>query len=476
MPPRLDFTEASIPVLIRKLAVPTSIGFFFNTMFNVVDTYFAGLISTTAQASLSLSFPVFFIILSLGMGVGTGTTALIANALGRRNEEEAMIYARQAIVFGFVLSVLLAVIGYLIVPHLFRFMNAEGAYLEEALTYMNVILISTVTFLLNGILNGILSSRGDTLSFRNFLIAGSLLNVGLDPLLIYGFWIIPPLGIGGIALATVLIQVAGLVYMGYRVRCTELFAQIRPELFKPRNDYLKEIARQGFPASINMMTIAIGIFIITYFVSKFGKDGVAAYGIATRIEQIALLPTIGLNIAAITIVGQNFGAGHLGRITEAYRKNLKYGVIIMSAGMVWVFLFAGQLMKIFTDDGSVIDIGTQYLRIAIIIFNSYVLMNISVAVLQGLKKPMFAIWIGLYRQLLMPVTVFTLLTDVWGLGLTAIWWGIAGINWSSAVISVIFTLHKLRRSGIISSDSGIIPRNSGDRSAVTDASAGRQDS
>ena len=149
---------------------------------------------------------------------------------------------------------------------------------------------------------------------------------------------------------------------------------------------------------------------------------------------------------------------------------------IMSIGMVWVFLFAGQLMRLFTDDGPVIEIGSHYLRIATVIFNSYVLMNISVAILQGLKKPMFAIWIGLYRQLLMPLSVFTLITDVWGFGLPGIWWGIAGINWSSAVISVIFTLHKLRRTGIISSESEIIQQNSGGRSAVTDTAAGRQDS
>ena len=441
---KLDFIETPIPLLIRKLAIPTSVGFFFNTMFNVVDTYYAGMISTLAQAGLAISFPVFFIIVSVGMGVGTGTTALISNALGKRDEESAKLYARQALVFGFVLSVVLAVIGYITVPYLFKFMNAEGEYLQLALEYMNVILVCTVTFLMNGILNGILSSRGDTVSFRNFLIVGSILNLGLDPLFMFGAFGIPGLGMAGIALATVMIQLGGIFYLGYRVRRTELFALIEPELFRPRKQYFKEIAEQGFPASINMMSIAIGIFIITWFVSRFGDDSVAAYGIATRVEQIALLPTIGLNIAALTIVGQNFGAGHLDRVKEAYRKNLKYGIIIMSAGMVWVFLLSDHLVGLFTEDEPVIDIGTQYLKIATVIFNSYVLMNVSVAVLQGLKKPMFAIWLGLYRQVIMPITVFSLFAEVLEFGLPGIWWGIAGINWSAAIISVVFTLRKLR--------------------------------
>lgn len=445
MPPRLDFSELPIPVLIRKLALPTSIGFFFNTMFNVVDTWFAGMISTTAQAGLALSFPVFFIIVSVGMGIGTGTTALIANALGKRDEEEARIFARQALVFGFVISVALSVIGYLTVPYLFRFMNAEGEFLELSLAYMNVILLATVTFLMNGVLNGILSSRGDTVSFRNFLMAGALFNVFLDPVLMFGWFGLPAMGIAGIALATVIIQFGGTLYLGYRVRRTELFAIIDWQIFYPRWPYLREIMKQGFPASFNMLTIAVGIFIITWFVSAFGEAGVAAYGIATRIEQIALLPTIGLNIAAITIVGQNFGAGNISRIKEAYHKTLKYGLIIMSIGMVWVFLFSAPLMRLFTDHQEVINIGSTYLRIATLIFNAYLLLNVSIAVLQGLKMPMFAVWAGLYRQFIMPVTVFTLFAQVFGFGLIGIWWGIAGINWSAALISVYFTMRKLKQ-------------------------------
>ncbi|MCF8364368.1 MAG: MATE family efflux transporter [Bacteroidales bacterium] len=444
MPAKLDFIETPIPQLIKKLAIPTSVGFLFNTMFNVVDTYFAGQISTFAQAGLAISFPVFFIILSVGMGIGTGTTALISNALGRRDEETAKIFARQALVFGFLLSVLLSVIGYLSVPYLFKFMSAEGETLTMALEYMNVVLICTVTFLLNGILNGILSSRGDTMSFRNFLVAGSILNIGLDPLLMYGAFGIPGIGISGIALATVLIQGGGVLYMGYRVRRTELFAQIEPELFVPDKKYFAEIAKQGFPASINMMTIAVGIFIITWFISRFGDAGVAAYGIATRIEQIALLPTIGLNIAALTIIGQNYGAGHINRVIETYRKSLKFGAIIMSFGMVWVFLLSHYLVGLFTTDQEVIEIGALYLQIAVIIFNAYVLMNISVAVLQGLKKPMFAIWIGLFRQVLMPVLLFSLLAEILGFELLGIWWGLVIINWTAAIISVLFTLRKLK--------------------------------
>ncbi len=438
MSQKIDFTVSPIPQLVRKLAIPTSVGFFFNTMFNVVDTYYAGLISTSALAGLSLSFPVFFIILSLGMGIGTGTTALIANVLGHGDEQKAKNYARQAVLFGFLISMILSVVGYLSAPHLFRLMNAEGEVLQLSLDYMNVVLACTLFFLLNGILNGILSARGDTRSFRNFLIAGSILNIGLDPVFMFGWFGLPEMGVAGIALATVIIQFFGTVYMFYRVGRNGFFSPLDLKFFKPQKQYFIEIAQQGFPASLSTMTVAVGIFIITYFISFYGQFGVAAYGIATRIEQIALLPTIGLNVAAITIAGQNFGAGFYDRIKETHRKNLKYGAIVSTTGMVWVFLFAHQLMALFTDSTEVVEIGATYLRIATIIFYSYVIMNISISVLQGIKKPMFAIWIGLYRQIIMPLALFPLFAGIFDLQLMGIWWVIACINWSAAIISLLY--------------------------------------
>ncbi len=123
-----DLTTGDIPKQIRAIAVPASVGFFFNTMYNVVDTYFGGLASTDALAALSLSFPVFFIIIALGTGVSTGATALIANAVGERDEDKARIYASQAISFSILVSLFLTIIGYHISPFLFQLLGAQGQY------------------------------------------------------------------------------------------------------------------------------------------------------------------------------------------------------------------------------------------------------------------------------------------------------------------------------------------------------------
>jgi Na+-driven multidrug efflux pump len=213
----------------------------------------------------------------------------------------------------------------------------------------------------------------------------------------------------------------------------------------PKPGYFKEIARQGFPASLNMITVGVGIFVITYFISKFGKEAVAAYGIATRVEQIVLFPTIGLNTATLTIVAQNNGAKLFGRIRETLALALRYGGILMGIGTIGVFLLAEQLMGLFTSDEKVVEIGATYLRIAAFVFYAYVILYVNVAALQGVKRPMYAIWIGLYRQIIAPIIVFYFLTQILDFGLMAIWWGIFSVTWSAAVITFFYARRLLRK-------------------------------
>lgn len=436
--PGQDLTRGSVSRHIRRIAVPASIGFFFNTMYNAVDTYFAGILSTEALAALSLSFPVFFIVIAMGTGVGTGSTALISNALGEGDRETAMAYTAQSLTFALASGIFLTLSGLAASPFLFRLLGAEGSYLALTLQYMNVIFYGAVFFILAYVVNASLNAQGDTESFRNFLIAGFFLNILLDPWFMFGWFGFPALGIAGVAWATVFIQLGGCVYLLYRAVRTGLLCRECLSLLRPKLGYFAHIAGQGFPAGLNMMTVAIGAFVITYYVSAFGKAAVAAYGTALRIEQIALLPAIGLNVATLALAGQNNGARRMDRVRESLATALRYGLWIMAAGALMVFLAAGPLMKIFTDDDTVIHAGTAYLRIAAFISWAYVILYISVSALQGLKRPFFAVYIGLARQIVVPVAVFSVLQYA-GAGLSWIWWGIFGITWAAALVALFYT-------------------------------------
>lgn len=436
---RLDMVGEPVPRLVRSLAIPASIGMVFNTMYNVVDTYFGQYLATEGLAALSLSFPLFFVIIAAGSGVATGATALISNALGRGDEQRAVHLQAQAVSFGILMAILLTAVGLAVAPAAYRFMGATDAVLVLALQYIRVILFGTVFFLLNQIINSGLASRGDSKSLRNALFIGLLLNIALDPLLLFGFAPlgIPAMGAAGIALATVLIQGVNVGYMSTRARAFGSFAGALPRDFVPKMSTFREIAQQGVPASLNMMTVALGMFIINFFIARAGSTaGLAAYGVALRVEQIALLPSIGLTTAILAIGGNNFGAGRMDRVRETYRVALRYGFLIMVVLLAVILPFAGQLMSIFTDDPEVVAIGRQYLYIAGLIYYAYVILFSSVSLMQGMKRPMPALWIGLYRQLLAPVAVFYLFSEVFGWGLLGIWWGILVVTWSAALVAL----------------------------------------
>lgn len=441
----MDLVADPIPKLIRKIAIPASVGFFFNTMYNVVDTYFAGLISTDALAALSLSFPIFFILIAVGTGISQGATALMSNSLGSNDHDQAVRYFFQSISFGVLLAVALTIIGLVITPSLFKLLGATDSYLQLCRDYMDIILIGTVLILLQNIINAALNAQGNTTTFRNVLIVGFVLNLILDPWFMFGGLGIPPLGIKGLALATVIVQMIGGAYLLFAVRKSRLWDGMHWRELVPSKQHFIDIAKQGFPASINMMTVALGIFVITWFISRFSTAGVAAYGIATRVEQIILLPTIGLNIAVLTLTGQNNGAKRWDRVREIWITSMIYGLGMMVIGGIILFLVCTPLMGFFTQDTQVIEIGSDYLKIAAITLCSYVILFQTVFMLQGLKRPMYAIWIGLYRQIVAPCAVFYLLAFVLNWELSGIWWGIFLVTWSAAIVTLLYGRRTLSR-------------------------------
>ena len=439
-------TEGSIRKHILRIAVPTSTGMFFNTMFNVVDTYFAGQLGTASLAGMSASFSVFFILTAMTAGVGTGIAALLSNAIGRKDHPTADRLTANGLLLAVVVGCVLTVLGVLFAPYLLALLGASGDAYAEGSRYVSCIYTGSLFFALNSAMNALLSSRGLTKPYRNFLIFGFLLNLILDPLFIFGWLGLPKLGTMGVALATVIIQFVGTVYLSFKVR---KLIDVKLEKLSPKQFSLqkqREILGQGIPAALNMLTIAIGIFVINFFIYRFGNDAsTAGYGAGMRVEQIALLPAIGLNTATLTLVGQNYGAGQLDRVRETFFTALKIGLAIMVVGIAIIFPLAPLLIGLFNDDPAVVFEGTRYLRIDMTAFFGYVIINICLSMLQGLKKPHYAIWVGIYRQLAMPALLFWLLGDVLELGLPGVWWGIVATVWTGALGMLYLARNEYRK-------------------------------
>ncbi len=432
----MSLTTDPIPRLIWRIALPMSIGMFFNTMFNVVDTLCAGWLGTEALAALSLSFPVFFVVMATGSGLSQGTTALMANYLGGGRGDEARHVFAQSLLLSLGAGVVLSAVGLAVSPAVFRLLGAEGGYLETVLAYMRPILIGSVFILLPMALNAALMASGETRHFRNFLIGGFVANCALNPVLMWGLGPFPEMGVGGLALSTVLIQVGGVAFLGWQAWKSPAGDGLRVHHFKPDPAVLRAIAGQGVPAALNMLTIALGIFVITWFVQRFGKDAVAAIGVATRIEQIVLLPTLGLNSAVLSIVGQSHGAGLPQRVRETWLTAVKAGAVLMLACGALVWLLREPAMRLFTPDETVIGHGSDYLLTSAVTLAAYPTIFITVFAMQGVKRPGYGLWLGLYRQLLAPVLVFHALAFGLGWGLWGVWWGITFVTWSAALFSI----------------------------------------
>ncbi|CDR34645.1 MATE family efflux transporter [Criblamydia sequanensis] len=424
----MDLTEGNIPHHLKTIAIPASIAFLFNTLFNVVDTFFAGWVSTNAQAALTLSFPVFFIVVAIIQGVSTSTAALIGNALGEQDNRKISLFKAQALLFGFILSIFISIVGFYSAKSLFLLMRAHGEPLHLATNYMQAIFLASFFPVTSYAFHGIFIAYGEARPLRNWLIAASIINAFLNPLLIFGGFGLPALGFQGIAFATIISFILGTFYMGYKLVKERYIGDVKFTDFYPNFGILKELASQIIPSSLNMMAIAIGVFVVTGFVQIFGDKAVASYGIGTRIQQLFLLPIIGLSTAAIAIIGQNNGAKKFNRIDEVVRLALLWSAPLLLLGF-FIMLFSPEaLMKIFTKDHEVIEYGSLFLRIGAFTSWAYSGLIIFTSALQGLKRAPLSLIIGIIRQVIFPILLIPFTLKIAGGGLNTIWLTTLGIN------------------------------------------------
>jgi len=398
-------------------------------------------LSATALAALSLAGPVFFLVFTLGIGVGQATNALVGNELGADQLGRAQRLAFQSMVFATLVSILAALLTYWQLPTLFNLMGGEDPYIAPASRYMTIMLFGTTLFSLSMVINSVLNTRGDTRSYRNAQFVGLLANIGLDPLFMFTLG----MGVKGVAVATVLIQFGVVAYLFNKVIKLDFMRLPRVADFIPHVTHFVELAKQSIPTTLSMLLVAAGSFIIVAYGSKFGESAMAAYGIALRIEQLILLPVIGLNIAALSLTGVNYGAMLIARVRQTFNTGVTYAIVLTAVGAIPLVFFGDVLMRIFTRDAQVISIGVDYLRIEALILPAYAITFIANAVLQGLKKPMYTLYSNVMRQVIGQLVLFYLAIEVLELGINGVWFSVLAINWIMAAVNWWLYLFRIQK-------------------------------
>ncbi|MDC3036482.1 MATE family efflux transporter [Candidatus Pelagibacter sp.] len=431
-------TKDPIWFLLRKVTIPASVGSLFQTFYNLVDTWFAGKISAEAIGAIAKSFPIYFTIIAVGVGIGAATNAMIGNSIGEKKNRVASMYIAQSLIYALLISVLVTIFGLNASDYLLGIMGSDADGIVLTREYLDIIFYGTFIVLIQISLNGTLNAQGDTKSYRNVLIFSFFLNIFLNPLFIWGYGIIPAFGIAGLAIATVISQLIGTIYLAYKVNNCKIREYLKLVCFIPKFEYLNPLTRQSVPVMFSMLFIGVGIFNILYFIGQFGDLATAGYGAALRVEQVFLLPVIGLNTAVLSIGGQNFGAKAYNRIRELYTKALFFGSSFMAVAGIILFFGAEFFVSLFTDNQEAIKHGAIYLKVAALIGPIYPVFFITTAVFQAVKKPLYSLYLSILRLTAFPFLSLWYVINIRGGDYEDIFYTIMATNWAMGIAVLIF--------------------------------------
>jgi putative MATE family efflux protein len=358
-----DYTEGSLNRAILLLAVPMVLEMVLESLFAVVDVFWVGRLGANAVATVGLTESMLSLVFAVGMGLSLSTTAMVARRIGEKDPEGAADAAVQAIALGFVVSVAIGLPCLLLAPKLLALMGAGPEIVATGSAYTRICLGGSCAVLLLFLNNAIFRGAGDAAMAMRLLWVSNIINLILDPCLIFGVGPFPRLGVTGAALATFIGRSIGVLYQFYRLlkgteRIHILTRQIRLHL-----DVLLRLVRVSLTGILQFAIAHTSWIGLVRIVSIFGAAALAGYTIAIRIVIFVILPSWGLSNAAATLVGQNLGAGKPERAETAVWRTGLYNMIFMGAVGVFFVLFAESVVRLFTHDPSVVPLGADCLRI-----------------------------------------------------------------------------------------------------------------
>jgi putative MATE family efflux protein len=433
-----DLTVGPMALHFRRLAIPAALGMLFATLYNVVDVYFAGRLSTDAQAGLAIGYQAFFILMALGFGLSSALSALVSNAKGSGETTNVRKYISQGLIYAVILTLLSIIIGLFIGPKLIGLVSEPGSYRDAGLGYFGWLIFALPGFLIAYGGNGILQAHGDTLSMQRALMVAFVANIILNPLFMFGisgFW--SGMGFNGIAAATITSQTCVMLFILLKIFQLEAMHSLKLSEFMPSIDTFKQITSQLLPASTAMMVMFISGFVVQFALKQFGGHAVAAYGVALRIEQILLLPVLGMTGALLPIAGQNFGAKEYDRVRSALKYCWKAGFVMSIIAVPSLLFGASFAMSLFTNDPDVIRAGSSYLRVDAFLFPIYMMLFSINSILQAFKKAIWTLYISIYRQGFGVAFFVWVFISIFNFDVQGVWLGIATAVSSGWILSFV---------------------------------------
>ena len=398
--PQARLTTGAVGRQLVDMTVPVLFGIFTMMMQGFVDAYFIGRVGDRELAALSFAFPVLMIVTSVAIGLGAGTSSVVARAIGAHDHRRARRLATDSLILSFGITAVICMVGYLTIAPLFRLLGAPEDMLPLIGGYMRI-LYAGVPFVVVGMV-GMSSMRatGDTRLPSMLMVIAAVVNIALDPILIFGVGPVPAMGLNGAAMAALLARAAIFVGTLYLMRMRlDMLTFNKPDPGELRKSWA-DILHVGIPAAATNAIIPVATGVITAMLARYGTEAVAGFGVASRVESLTLVMFYAMSAVIGPFVGQNMAAGKADRIFLALRL---CAIFCIGAGLVIAVLLAGLgnlIPMLFSENPNVTGVATQFLYIVPISYGAYGVVMIMNASFNGMGKPMPAVYISVARMVL----------------------------------------------------------------------------
>lgn len=383
-----DLTTGSIFKRLIALALPMMVGMVGMMVFNLVDTYFVGKLGKSELAAMSFTFPVVMFKGTLAMGLGIGASAVISQAIGRKDKLRTQELTTCGLMLGVLVSTVAMVIGFTTMDPVFKLLGADETNLGLIKQYMQVWFWGLPAFVIPMMGNNAIRAAGNTVIPSVVMMVAIVVNIVLDPILIFGWGPVPALGLAGAAWATIISRLLTLMVALYYLHFH--FDMLRNP-FRHAMPYLqawREVLHIGLPAALSQMLLPLSVGVLTRLVAGYGEDAVAAFGIGGRIEMFALSPVVALCAVMTPFAGQNLGAQKFCRLRQTHQ--IGAGLAMAGGLLIAAILILCRRQAVETFNGSeeVVRIASLYLAVVPIGYGLQGVIGTSTALLNGLKRPL----------------------------------------------------------------------------------------
>ena len=418
-----------------SLAMPMAFGIAAIILFTVVDTFYVGRLGAEQLAAMGFTFPISYIVMSIAMGLSVGTSSTIARAIGEGHQLRVQRLATDGLGLAFVIVTCFSLIGLTNLNTIFSMIGAKGEILELISDYMIPWCLGVGLLVIPMVGNGAIRATGDTKTPATIMVIAGIVNIVLDPFLIFGIGPFPRLELQGAALATVVSWgvtfTASLWILGKRE------GMIRLPIFDPKQtfDSWKQILHIGVPAAGANMMEPLSMAVITRMISEYGKEAVAAFGVGGRLEALSLIGIWALSMAMTPFVGQNFGAGNCDRVRAALRFGVRFSLVWGGVVFTVLYLLSGIIAPIFNDNKAVIASVILFLQIIPISYAMYGISTLVNSTFNALGKPLQASLVIILHLFVFVLPLAYLGSKVYGL--KGIFVGIAVGNVAVGIIAYL---------------------------------------